>query len=519
MHTSTRWVYYFTVFITGAAVLVVEIVATRILAPYYGSSTFVFSGILTSVLTALSIGYYVGGVLADRYASSGLLYGSIFVSGVLLLSIRVIDTALFQWADLLSNKMAGLLIISLALFFLPAFLLGIVSPHIIKLQSLAAAHNQVGSTVGRVFFWGTIGSIAGSLFGGFYFVPVWGVSQTLTVWGVLLVVVGISGAVFCWLTEGHNPRPSHMWFRKFWMYGIGILISVYLVSSSSNVAHFKYERVLYEADGVYSHILVYERQVDDGTTVRHLKRDTNNSSASFVQSDALAYSYSKFVEYIPLLKQDAERFLLIGGGAYSMPRSLVSLYPDIIVDVSEIEPRLFDIAQRYFGLTDITRINNYVQDGRVFLADTEETYDVIFEDAFGAELSLPVHLVTREFYELAQQRLAPGGILMVNYAGMLQGRGAPSVTGSTIKTIMSVFPNTKVYALNKEAPRSLQNIVIVARNGDAEINLDDAVLVNASGQEQNVRDLEIPTYYFSMEDEVIFTDDVAPLEYLWLKQS
>ena len=122
---------YATVCITGAAVLVVEIAALRILAPHYGSSTFVFSGILTVVLAALSVGYYVGGVLADKRPSYAVLYIIIMVSGVLVLGIQAVDAVLFRMVAEVFAPLTGLLCISLALFFLPAFLLGMVSPAII----------------------------------------------------------------------------------------------------------------------------------------------------------------------------------------------------------------------------------------------------------------------------------------------------------------------------------------------------------------------------------------------------
>ncbi|MCD5382085.1 MAG: fused MFS/spermidine synthase, partial [Candidatus Pacebacteria bacterium] len=168
--------------------------------------------------------------------------------------------------------------------------------------------------------------------------------------------------------------------------------------------------------------------------------------------------------------------------------------------------------------TDTTRINNYVQDGRVFLHETTAQYDVIFEDAFGSAMSLPVHLVTKEFYELVRSRLAPEGILMVNYVGVLRGVGTPSVTGSTIQTIRSVFPNTKVYALNKDNPYDIQNIMIIARNGDTDIDFAETTLTGRYLQEERIADMEIAPYYFALEDEIVFTDDQAPLEYLWLMQ-
>ena len=209
---------------------------------------------------------------------------------------------------------------------------------------------------------------------------------------------------------------------------------------------------------------------------------------------------------------------MIGGGAYTIPRTLLHEDSDLVVDVVEVEPDLYPLAVEFFDLTPTPRLRSHIVDGRVFLRNTDERYDIIFQDVFGTDLTLPQHLATQEHFALVKERLTPEGVLFVNYIGKLEGE-APTLTGSLIKTIHEVFPTMNVYAMYPDTPTKRQNIMIVARNGISPISFPDKKLTYANGDSALAVTLRYDfKKYIVSERQVIFTDDRAPVEYLLLSE-
>ncbi len=507
---------YKTVFITGAAVLVIEVAAVRMLSPYYGSSLYVFSSVLTIILAALAIGYYIGGRLSDRIPRHEPFFTVITVSGILTLLAQVLSMQILPESGSVFSVMSGPLVFGFTLFFLPALLLGIVSPYLVKLVSLSRAPDEIGQVAGTVFFWGTVGSITGSLLSGFFLIPVLGIRHAMTGTGLALVVLGLVGLLFYgYFRERLSPFVVIARQRVFIFLAVigAIFLTSLIYQNTPNALGYT---VLYESDGVYGHIVVYEIQ-NAGLTVRALKRDTNNESAVFLELYDSVFEYTQFAEWYPDLVPDAKQFLMIGGGAYSVPRTVLARDPDIEVTVAEIEPDLYPLAERFFDLSPSPRLSNHVVDGRVFLNEHDETYDVMFLDAFGPDLSIPAHLATKEYFELMKEHLTEDGVLIINYIGTLHGE-APSLTGSLTKTLLSVFPNMEMYGIHSDMPQQKQNIVFVARNGAKDIECSDRSVRLMTGKMRSVASMEISPSTYDTDDEIIFTDDRAPIEYLTLKQ-
>src|SRR5687767_1604729 len=182
-----------TVFLTGMAILIVEIAATRILAPYFGNSIYTFSSVIGIILAALSIGYYLGGRLADHKPSATVFYGLIAAGGISVLLLQLLNIHLLPLIAYRLSMIHGPLTVSLLLFLLPALLLGMLSPFAIKLLHEEDPAAGVGSVSGLVFFWSTLGSIAGSLGAGFVLIPHWGVSHIVLGVGAVLLLLGGGG--------------------------------------------------------------------------------------------------------------------------------------------------------------------------------------------------------------------------------------------------------------------------------------------------------------------------------------
>jgi len=334
-----------TVFITGAAVLIIELAAVRILSPIYGSSLYVLSSVLTVILGALSVGYWYGGKMSDREHSIDTLYSIITISGLSVLTLSLLSGWLLPTYGPELSTAAGPLVFSLILFFIPAFLLGIVSPYIIKLQSVDTKIEKIGAVVGATFFWGTFGSIFGSLATGFILIPHLGVTRTIVLVSLTLVALGIMMPLF-------SNRPLNKKRVAIFLVATSILCtSLYLQNMNIN------ESFVYAEDGIYSSIKIKDTAVNK-KTVRALLRDTNNSSAVILNSKELVAPYTKFTLLYKSLVPNSKNILILGGGAYTTPRTLTHRDPSLKIDVVEIEPGLFNLSKEYFDLSDTTNIRN-----------------------------------------------------------------------------------------------------------------------------------------------------------------
>jgi spermidine synthase len=509
--------YFATVFLTGAAVLIFEVAAVRMLSPYYGSSLSVFSSVLSVVLGALSLGYYLGGRLADRSPHFLPLYLIISAAGLAMLALLWLALNFLPSVGPALSFTVGPLLISLALFFIPAFLLGIDSPFVVKLLSLERGIDENGATVGSTFFWSTVGSIVGSFMAGFVLIPQFGLTETLVIVSVVLIAWSISMMmILSSLKASTLPQP----ITSTQLLGIvGIIITL-----TALVTHLVFEatahkaNVIYHTDGYYSGLTIYE-QTHNGTTYRFLKSDLNNSSAIIPGSYEVVYPYAQLAFLYPnMVAASTTNYLVLGGGAYTMSRHLHAFDPALLVDTVEIEPKLLDIAYTYFELQHSAQLQNHAMDARVFLAGTTTLYDVMYSDVMNTGYYIPPHLSTAEFFSLLKSHLAPDGIAFINFIGTFDTAGL-SLTGSMYKTIESVFPNLKALAMNGTEYRHIQNIVFIVRNGDTPIVVPDTPIKNPfDGSTTTAASLVIDPAIINFDDEVIFTDNHAPVEALIWKQ-
>ena len=180
----------FVVFLTGACVLVIEVVATRILSPFFGNTIFTTSSVISIVLAALSVGYYIGGKLADKYPTEKMFYSIIFLSGPFVLLIFILNLFLLPQLGYKLSIAYGPIISSVLLFFMPSLILGTLSPFAIKLQEKYLPDEGIGGISGGIFFWSTLGSIFGSLSAGFILIPFFGINQIVLFIALVLSVLG-----------------------------------------------------------------------------------------------------------------------------------------------------------------------------------------------------------------------------------------------------------------------------------------------------------------------------------------
>ena len=506
-----------TVFLTGASVLVIEVAAVRFLSPYFGSSLYVLSSVLTTVMLALAFGYYLGGKLSDRCPYHLPLYGIIGIGGTATLILTCFAVILLPSLGNHLPLLIGPLLFSFLLFFTPAFLLGMDSPYVIKLLSIDTDSSVQGKVVGSTFFWSTAGSIVGSLISGFLLIPVLGLIDSMVLVGVVLLILSTVG--------GFSVR---MLLRKNTNYdtrndkSVTLPIIVFLIIATVSI-YFLYNQpsnpnTVFEKDGFYSKITIVDIMYQDKPT-RFLVRDSNSSSAIFLEDDGLVFTYSQFVDVYKDLVPDAENFLLLGGGSYTIPRYVHSSNPNISIDVVDLEPSLFEISKKYFNVPETEKIQNHISDARVYVNRNDKLYDVIFFDAFGSGRYIPNHLVTVEFFDVLKQRLSSDGVLIINFISTRLSF-EQSLLGSFSKTLLEVFPNSKLYTTTSDkSPGRLQNLMFISLKGEEEIKIDPNFTVTESDKkETKITELEINPYDLIKGKDTVFRDYQSSAEFLLVKE-
>lgn len=487
----------FTVCITGTAVLVIEVLATRMLSPYFGNTIFSVSSVITVVLFALSLGYYIGGKRADKDPNKRTFYLIIFWSGLSTILISTIYIYILPSVGLKLPFNYGPLLVSLVLFFLPSFLLGMLSPYAIKLEHIQNPDLGIGIISGRVFFWSTFGSIFGSLITGFVLVPNFGVST-------IIVCVGLFLALFSSIMLVVQSKKNSLYI--FLVIVIALFIFFYSKNVSSN------ENLVYTHDGIYEKVSV-TKSILYGKPVLFFSQDRSASSAMYLDDPyKLVFPYTTYYELYKLFKDKINNTLVIGGGAYSIPKALLKEVDlDSKVYVSEIEPSLVDIAKKFFALPEDNRLIPVVEDGRQFLERNDTKYDMIFSDVYSSYFSIPIHFTTREFFQLAKSRLTDDGIFIGNLAGTLS-RKNPSFIFSEIKTFMEIFPNSYFFAVDSVSEYSPQNIMILGINGDKKIDIESAEKIAFNNFKTQSLDNILDLDRFNLDIYTGLTDEYAPVE-------
>ena len=463
------------VFLSGAVLLGLELVASRVLAPFFGSSIFVWGALIGVVLAGLSIGYWIGGVLADRYPAPQLLLGVLALGGGMTLLIPVVDDrvleAVVEWDF---GPRWNPLVAAVILFGLPSVTLATATPIAVRL--LARTLTGLGKTAGRLFSISTAGSIVGTFVTAFFLIPEVGTNQLL---GMLatglfiaagLVALGqrmlVSGAVLTVLVVGSVAATFALAPDE------GGRLTGAAAQNWSPLFRARGERQAVAApaggfDLVYSKNTRYHglSVVEDGEA-RHLRFESSFQSGMYLANPfRTRYEYTDYLQLPLAYNPGARKILFIGLGGGSLQKRMWRDFPNVDQQVVELDPVVRDVAYRYFRLPRSPRVRVTVEDGRRYLQRNDERWDAIVIDAYFSD-SLPFHMTTLEFLELARSRLAPGGVIASNLIGALAGDGS-KLFRAMYKTYRGVFPTVAVHPVREEGDddRSLRNLIVIAENG------------------------------------------------------
>ena len=472
------------VFVSGAVVMILEITGSRILAPYIGNSLPVWTGLIGIILGSLSLGYFAGGKLADRYPTFRVLSWILCIAALLLSSIPLLSTL---FLPLISATIFGVRIsVSIAatlLFALPSILLGMVSPYAIRLRLKNLQTS--GSLAGKLYALSTIGSIAGTFFAGFFLIATLGSQMIMYCLAVTILLLSL-------LISG----------KDFWKILLLAILAISLFKTLETLPN-KSLSVLLDRDTHYNHVIIYERRDQTGQPIRELLLGNVRNSATYVNSPELVYDYSKYYRLVDHFVPELSRILVIGGGAYSYPKDFLRTHPQAAMDVVELDPILTEIAQEYFFFAPTKNTRIFHEDGRTFLNREENVYDAIVIDAF-SDYAHPFQLTTKEALTHMDNILTNDGVVISNIVSSILGNQG-KVLQSEYYTYKSVFPHVAIFPVqNPNNPNVLQNIMLIASKKPMLLTSTNPEFMKSLS---TVWKGEVP------QNLPILTDNYAPLEY------
>lgn len=479
------------VFICGAAVMILEIVGSRILAPFLGTSIVVWTSLIGIILGSLSLGYWLGGKLADKGPSYKIFSFFIFISAFSLIFIVLFNSTILTFIqEYIASIYIKTVIASLYLFSLPSVLLGMISPYAVRLKIKDIANS--GQTVGNLYAISTIGSIVGTFAAGFFLIPYFGSRGIFIFLSIILILTSL----LAFSKEFKKTR----------------IISIFLFLFFLMPASFNKQPGLIDVDTQYNRIWIY-KSVDEltGRLVLNLVTDPYaRQSAMFLDSDDLVVAYTKFYRLAQHFKPDLNYSLMIGGAAYSYSKDYLGNYPTARLDVVEIDAKMTELAKKYFNLQDNPRLTIFHEDGRTFLNKTKTKYDVIYIDAFSTPLTIPYQLTTKEAVGKIYSALVDEGVVLVNIISALEGEKGKFLRAE-LATYKTVFPQVYLIPIeNNNDGFKVQNIMLVGLKSDIKPSFtsDDNELNNYL-EHLWTKGIEF--------DQPILTDDYAPVDYYTMK--
>jgi spermidine synthase len=495
---------YIITFIASFCSLVIEMVAGRILAPFVGVSIYTWTSIIGVILAGISIGAYIGGKLVDRFPSRKTLGWLLLLSGITALTIIPVTHLVATYRFPLSLMMRIFLVTTI-IFFLPGCLLGTISPVVVRLTLKNL--DRAGNVIGKIYAISTLGAIIGTFATGFLLISWMGTRTIIFSMGVILILASVlSGSLF----KGKKSAAIFL---------------ILCLPCLWTIQHFLYrvparpDMYLYRESDYYTIKLLRTTGADQKTGLEAMVLD--NLIHSYVCLDDplhVEYEYERI--YADVLKwryqkESPFKSLTIGGGGYTFPRYMEVSYPKAVLEVVEIDPEVTKIVYENLGLPRTTRIKSYNTDGRWFVMNCNEQYDVVFTDAYN-DLSIPYHLTTKEFLGQVRDVMTDEGILMSNIIDNFQrGLFLPSY----IKTLRTVFGEKNVYLISVSPDfrntRISTFIVIAGKKG---LDMDDFQAFTRSHLKGRATASVVPDdlmdEFINRRHSIVIHDDYAPVDNL-----
>lgn len=467
----------FLVFITSASVLVIEILAARLLAPYLGVSLEVFTGIIGVILAGISVGAWLGGRAADRVEPTRLPGPLLIAGGLTALAAPLLVDLV---GPSLSTDAISVVIAATVGFFAPAAVLSAIPPVIVKIQ--LSSLEDTGSVVGSYSAIGTAGAILGTFATGFVLIAAFPTRPIIIVLGVTLTI----GGLILWAT------------RTVWV------LAVVTVTAGLSLGLVAFGGPC-QFETTYSCAIV---TVDENRpTGRTLILDrVRNSYVDLEDPTYLEFRYIKLIADIISAETPAGSLatLSIGGGGFTMPGYIEHTRPGSENTVLEIDSELVEIGRTELALTETVDV--VVDDARVSVRDVPSGWaDLVIGDAYSGA-SVPWHLTTLEFTHEIERVLAPGGVYVMNVIDY----DDLDFIRSEASTLREVFADVALFAPGSYlAGAAGGNFILVASRDPIDMDSIETQIRRRGGSETGIRGEELAAF---IGDAMVLTDDFAPVD-------
>lgn len=478
-------------FISGVCIMAVEMTSSRLLAPFFGNSLFVWTNIIGIVMLALSLGYHFGGKLADRNPRVKTILILHLVAGVIFLIIPFIIHPLASTITQgLQNIGSGAVIIFIGslilcsvLFAFPLFLLAMTSPFVIRLSEVKP--EKIGSISGNVFAISTIGSIIGTFLPTLWLIPTFGTRITIFICAFILLAVSLVGLL-----------------KRRWK---ALVLLVLLFLPVYQVTQTKIKPtpgLIAEAESAYQYIQIIENNDN-----RYMRYNEGFGFQSVYNPDKiLTGSYHDYYALLPYLNtKTKEEAAIIGLAGGTISNQLNYFFDQIKIDGIEIDPKVIKLSKEFMGL-DPKEVNIINRGGRNYLNFTKKKYDIIIVDAYSQAIYIPRTLTTKEFWSTVKRRLSNQGKVAIN----VNSTSRDSDLLSAIENTMAkVFPEVYKFKTNKD---NLNYMLIAGENINLS-NLKKADVNDKLKPSKNILLSKIKRVKYD-PNEMVLTDNHAPVQFL-----
>lgn len=492
----------FTVFISGMTTLAAELAAGRLIGNVFGTSNIVWASIIGLILIYLTLGYFIGGKWADANPTAGAMYrvlawGAFTLGLVPYIAGPVLKAAATAFDTLQVGILGASFVAVLVLFVVPITLLGTISPYAIRLT--VDDTSRAGQISGQIYSISTLGSFIGTFLPTLVTIPAFGTKNTFLIFSMTLLIVALIG-----LARFANKGDA---IKYLWMPVILIALAILTANQSlkSNAS------LIYETESAYNYI-----EVDKINGYTILRLNEGQGQHSIYSPDTLQYNgpWDQFLVspyFYPNRKpSDIKRVAIVGLAAGTTARQMTAVYGNIPIDGYELDPKIVEVGQKYFGMT-MPNLNIIIGDGRLNLEQSEYKYDIIAVDAYRPPY-IPPHMTTQEFFQIIASHLTDDGVLTINSASV---PGDRRLINGLATTMATVFPS--IYTV--DIPGSLNTMIFATKQPTIPENFAMNLLDLMNNP--NVHPLLVSTMQVTFtnlktgyEPTTVFTDDHAPIEWI-----
>jgi predicted membrane-bound spermidine synthase len=522
------WLLILLVFVSGACSLAVELSASRLLAPYFGTSLFIWANLIGLILLYLTMGYYIGGRVADRYPRPAVLYGMTAIAAFLIGVIPFLSRPILSWsqssfATYSIGVFYGSLVSVILLFAIPMIILGCVSPFAIRLR--IDQLGKSGRTAGSLYAISTVGSILGTFLPVLWLIPSIGTYRTFFTFAVALLLVSVIGLAASRPVDppsgnADNSNGSNGLLRRKELFNKNLLSILLLIPMALSIfaIHGPIKpafgsngggTLLAERESVYNYIQV----VQVGNETQLILNEGVGIHSIYNPHSVLTggpWDYFMIAPYFnnpPFTPAQVRRVAIIGLGAGTAVREFTDAYGPIPIDGVEIDGTIVQLARQYFHMNE-PNLRVTLQDGRYWLDTTNQKYDDIAIDAY-QQPYVPFQLTTQEFFQTVRDHLTPTGVAVIN-----AGRTGSDyrLVNALASTMHAVFPN--VYIIDTAR---FTNSLVIGTNAHTSLSnfaANIAPITNPYLEQVGANSIAYGHIREEQSRTVYFTDDRAPVEQL-----